>query len=389
MFPLSRSGTARASSSISQISNGLRPARTRGGGGEISPPSAPSLYAFLLHPRSLRLLGAVLAAVCVWALIAQGPWAQERERPQRTSWGDPDIRGIWDFKTLTPLQRPEELADKTFLTDEEAAEFERKELANHDADRRDGPAIRDINRGYNQFWHDRGTNITSDRRTSLIVDPPDGRIPALTAAAQVEMGLPRRRPVTERIVIGSLLLGPEDVGLSERCILGFSSGPPIVPSGNNNNLQLFQTPNYVVVFTEMIHEARIIPLDGRPPLPSGIRQWLGDSRGRWEGEALVVETSNFTEKVSFSGGLTGRGGGGETFHLVERFMRVDADTLLYEFTVEDRSWWTRPWTVTVPMTKTTWPLFEYACHEGNYGMAGMLRGARADDGAPDVTGLVR
>ena len=298
-----------------------------------------------------------------------------------TSWGDPDLRGIWDFKTLTPLQRPAALADTAVLTAEEAAEFERQELESHDADRRDGPAIQDINRGYNQFWHDRGTNITSDRRTSLIVDPPDGRIPPLTTEAQAEARSPRRRPITERIVIGSPALGPEDVGLSERCILGFSSGPPIVPSGNNNNLQLFQTPDYVVVFTEMIHEARIVPLDGRPHLPAGIRQWLGDSRGRWEGETLVVETTNFTDKASFSGGLTGRGGSGETFRVVERFTRVDADTLLYEFTVADPMWWTRPWSVALPMRKTAGPLFEYACHEGNYGIAGILRGARADERA--------
>ena len=298
-----------------------------------------------------------------------------------TSWGDPDLLGIWDFKTLTPLQRPAALADTAVLTAEEAAEFERQELESHDADRRDGPAIQDINRGYNQFWHDRGTNITSDRRTSLIVDPPDGRIPPLTTEAQAEAGSPRRRPITERIVIGSPALGPEDVGLSERCILGFSSGPPIVPSGNNNNLQLFQTPDYVVVLTEMIHEVRIVPLDGRPHLPAGIRQWLGDSRGRWEGETLVIETTNFTDKASFSGGLTGRGGSGETFRVVERFTRVDADTLLYEFTVADPMWWTRPWSVVLPMRKTAGPLFEYACHEGNYGIAGILRGARADERA--------
>ena len=159
-----------------------------------------------------------------------------------------------------------------------------------------------------------------------------------------------------------------------------------MPSGNNNNLQLFQTPDYVVVLTEMMHEARIVPLDGRPHLPPGIRQWLGDSRGRWEGETLVVETTNFTDKASFSGGLTGRGGSGETFHVVERFTRVDADTLLYEFTVEDPTWWTRAWTVALPMKSTDGPLFEYACHEGNYAMEGILGGARLEDAAaaPDT-----
>ncbi len=340
-------------------------------------------------PLSLRTLwslgaGAVVVGVGVsmWPAQVLSAQATGGTAPVgRTSWGDPDLRGIWDFKTLTPLQRSAELADRAFLTDEEAAEFERQLLENHDSDRRDGPAIQDINRGYNQFWHDRGTNLTGDRRTSLIVDPPNGRIPPLTPEAEAELRTPRRRPITERIVLGPPALGPEDIGLSERCMLGFSTGPPIVPSGNNNNLQLFQTPDHVVVLTEMIHVARVIPLDGRPHLSSGVRQWLGDSRGRWEGDTLVVDTTNFTEKASFSGALSGRGGGGETFHLVERFTRLDADTLLYEFTVEDPTWWTRAWTVALPMKRTDGPLFEYACHEGNYGMEGILRGARADERA--------
>jgi len=182
-------------------------------------------------------------------------------------------------------------------------------------------------------------------------------------------------------VLGVVAQGPEDVGLSERCMLGFNSGPPITPSEYNNILQLFQTPDHVVIFTEMVHEARIIPLDGRAHLPGDVPQWLGDSRGHWDGDTLVVDTTNFTDKSSFSGGLLGRGASGETFHLVERFTRVSADTLLYEFTVEDPKTWTRPWTAAVPMQKTDRPIFEYACHEGNYGMTNLLAGARAEERA--------
>ena len=282
---------------------------------------------------------------------------------------------MWDFRTLTPLQRPSNLADKAFPSDEEAAAFVQQTLRARDKDHRyDNPRL-DVEFAYNQFWWDYGTTITEDKRTSLIVDPPDGRIPPLTPGAQERAP----RPVTERVVLGSVAHGPEDVGLSERCLLGFNSGPPIVPSEYNNILQLLQTPDHVVIFTEMIHEARIVPLDGRPHLREDMHQWLGDSRGHWEGDTLVVDTRNFTDKSSFSGGLIGRGASGETYHLVERFTRVDAETLLYEFTVEDPTWWTRPWTAAIPMKTTEGPIFEYACNEGNYGMTNLLTGARAQE----------
>ena len=199
--------------------------------------------------------------------------------PPRTAWGAPDLQGMWDFRTLTPLQRPNDLAGKTFLTDEEAAAFVQQTLRARDKDQRyENPRL-DVEFAYNQFWWDYGTTITEDKRTSLIVDPPDGRIPPLTPGAQDRARAPQARPVTERVVLGSVAHGPEDVGLSERCLLGFNSGPPIVPSEYNNILQLLQTPDHVVIFTEMIHEARVVPLDGRPHLPGDVRQWLGDSRG--------------------------------------------------------------------------------------------------------------
>lgn len=314
------------------------------------------------------------------SVLAQGQPAEAATAPTpRTAWGDPDFGGMWDFRTLTPLQRPAQMAGKGFLTDEEAAAFVQQTLQARDKDRRyDNPQL-DVEFAYNQFWWDYGTTITEDKRTSLIVDPPDGRIPGLTADAQERARVRNQRPVTERVVLGSPAHGPEDVGLSERCLLGFSSGPPIVPSEYNNILQVLQTPDHVVIFTEMIHEARVVPLDGRAHLPGDVSQWLGDSRGHWEGDTLVVDTTNFTDKVSFNGGLVGKGASGETFHLVERFTRVNAETLLYEFTVEDPTWWERPWTAAIPMKTTQGPIFEYACHEGNYGMANLLTGTRAQE----------
>jgi len=310
----------------------------------------------------------------VFALVALTPLfaaAQSADLP-RTPWGAPDLQGVWDFCTLTPLERPEALADKAFLSEEEAAAFEQETLYARDADRRDGAEIpagigSDVERAYNQFWWDYGTNITEDRRTSLIVDPSDGRIPWTPE---------RQESMAELFAqyFSRVPEGPEDRGLSERCILGFNSGPPMLPSAYNNNVQLFQTPDYVVILNEMVHRARIVPLADQSSLAAGVRQWGGDSRGRWEDGTLVVETTHFLGTTSFVGSS-------EHLRLVERLTRVDADTLLYEFTVEDPKTWTRPWTAAVPMQKTDRPIFEYACHEGNYGMTNLLAGARAEERA--------
>ena len=178
--------------------------------------------------------------------------------------------------------------------------------------------------------------------------------------------------------------GPEDRGWSERCLMGFNTGPPMRPSAYNNNVQLFQAPGYLVILHEMVHDARIVPLDGRSHLPEHIRQWRGDSRGHWEGDTLVVDTTNFTDKTaSFYPTLGSAIGSGETLHLIERFTRVDADTLIYEFTVDDPATFTRAFTAVVPMTKTEEPMYEYACHEGNHGMFNLLSVARAEEKAPD------
>jgi hypothetical protein len=333
----------------------------------------------------VKLSVAWIAAICV-TIVGSGPVMAQRPaaaapaagwKAPRTPDGRPDLQGVWSFATLTPLERPKELADKAVLTAEEAAAFVKLQMERQNRDNRSAQARQDIEGAYNNFWWDWGSDVIGTRRTSLIVDPPDGRIPPLTPEAQKRAAGPRPRPATERVALGAVVDNPEDLGLSERCIVGFSSGPPILANAYNNNLQIVQTPSHFVIHTEMIHEARIVPLDKRPPLPAHMWQWLGDSRGRWEGDTFVIETSNFTDKSSFSGNLIGRNGSTAKMTLVERLTRVADDTLLYEFTVSDPATWTRPWTVQLPMTRTSEQIFEYACHEGNYSMPGMMKGARA------------
>ena len=222
-------------------------------------------------------------------------------------------------------------------------------------------------------------------RTSIIVDPPDGRLPSLVPGAVRQVGSYQKpytsgeRPVRYR---GGGLYpeGPEDRGLAERCLVGFNAGPPVLPGGYNQNLQIFQTADYVVILHEMVHDARIVPLDGRPHLPDSIRQWMGNPRGRWEGDTLVIESTNFTDKTSsFNDSPSSGMGTGRTLRLTERLRRVNADTLEYEFTVNDPATFTRPFTGIIPMRRSTEPLFEFACHEGNYGMTNILAGARTQE----------
>jgi hypothetical protein len=279
----------------------------------------------------------------------------------------PNLEGIWTNATLTPLERPRELSGKPMLTKEEAAAYEQRVLREANRDRRDGGAEVDVGRAYNDYWFDRGTNLVSGR-TSLVVDPEDGRVPALTAEAQkraVERDVARRLHPAD---------GPSDRSLQERCLFWPTAGPPMLPSVYNNYYQIVQTPDHIMILVEMIHDVRIIPLDGRPHIPSNIRQWTGDSRGHWEGDTLVVDTTNFTNKTAFRGS-------GENLHLVERFRTVGKDTIVYEFTVDDPSTFARSWKGSVPMTRTKGPVFEYACHEGNYALEGILKGAREGEKA--------
>ena len=286
--------------------------------------------------------------------------------PPRTAWGVPDLRGVWDFRTITPLQRPAALGAKEQFTDSEAAEFQVEELDRRNKDRRASDGIsaeQDVRNAYNQFWWDFGTELTEDRRTSLIVDPPDGRVPALTPLAE-------KRYDEGRAARALAPHGPEDRGVAERCILGFNAGPPYTPSAYNNNVHIFQSPGYAVLLIEMVNDARIVPLDGRAHLPETMRQWRGDARGRWEGDTLVVESRNFSDKTSFRGS-------GRNMRLTERFTRVAQDRVVYQYTIDDPESFEASWTAAIPMKRTDQPMFEYACHEGNYSMFTMLEGARS------------
>ena len=307
----------------------------------------------------------------------------------RTADGQPDLQGVWDFRTLTPLQRPEDRGAQATLTEEEAAAIEQESAQSAiDADqpsevRTEPLPVGGNVGGYNNFWFDRGAGVVDDRRTSLISDPPDGRVPMLQPGYEmVELSLGEDRPGTRPVRVRAAGIGAdsyEDRGLAERCLLGFNSGPPIVPAGYNQNLQIFQTADHVVILHEMVHDARIVPLDGRAHVSDNVRQWMGNSRGSWDGDTLVVETRNFTDKTSsFSPSVTMAAGNGSTLHLTERFSRIAEDTLLYEFTVDDLTTFTKPFSASIPMKRGE-ALFEYACHEGNYGLLNILAGARQEE----------
>jgi hypothetical protein len=298
------------------------------------------------------------------------------QTPLRTPDGQPDLQGVWSSSTLTPLERPQELAGKPVLTQAEAAAYEKQLLQQGNRDIRGESADVDVAGAYNELWFDRGKKVVGSRRTSLIVDPPDGRVPPLTPEAQKKVDAAR---AYARLHPAD---GPEDRPLAERCILWPTAGPPMLPGPYNNNYEIVQARGYVIIVVEMIHDARIIPIDGRPHLPPSVRQWMGDPRGHWEGNTLVVETTNFTSKTSDVGaGLRGPTfrGSDDKLRLIERFTRMDANTIRYQFTVDDPTAFTKPWTAEIPMTKIRSPLLEYACHEGNYAMPGVLGGARAEE----------
>ena len=321
----------------------------------------------------------VLATVAALGVSAPIPLAAQGQKAaakafaaSRTPDGQPDLQGVWSFSTITPLERPAEFAGREFLTDEEIADRQKRaEIAATD-EARSEDRNRDVGTAYNDVWWDRGTKVVATKRTSLVIEPPDGRIPPLTPEAQT-----REAARAERV---RRQWGPEDFDLNDRCIVGFNSGPPIIPDAYNNNIQIFQSRDTVVIVNEMVHSARIVPLDGRPHLGGSIRQWVGDSRGRWEGATLIVDTTNFSAQGR---GLMGgfRGSGDENMHLVERFTRVDSGILLYEFTLEDPTTYTKPWKVSLPMVKSNDRIYEYACHEGNYALANMLSAARAEEKA--------
>jgi len=306
--------------------------------------------------RRIALAALVTATLCVALAASQStPPATKSASAARTVDGHPDLQAVWNFSSLTALERPAEFAGRPTISLAEAAQFEKTVMERNNADRRDGGVAADLARAYNDAWYDRGTHVAivnGVARTSLIVDPEDGRIPALTADARRradERAQQRREHASD---------GPEDRSLAERC-LGFNAGPPMLPGPYNNYMQLFQFKDYVIIFNEMIHDARVVPTDGRAHLPA----------------SLVVDTTNFTDRTNFRGAS-------DKMHLVERFTRLDNDTLLYEFTVDDPSSFTRSWSAAVPMKRTDEQLYEYACHEGNEAMVGILGGARYEDKNP-------
>jgi hypothetical protein len=305
--------------------------------------------------RHLSRRACVIAGII---LLAAASLAAQSKKPTvpRTADGRPDLQGLWDFAQLTPLERPSEFANKDTISEEEAEQFAQKRIETTHKDKRDGGAAADVERAYNDFWWDFGTRIAA--QPSLVVDPPDGRVPPLTKEAQDRIAARRNKydDVEER-------------PLAERCILGFNSGPPMVPSAYNNNVQIVQTPGHVVIVNEMIHSARIVDMSGRGHPAKTMRFLTGDSIGRWDGDTLVVDTANFSKEGGFRGATT-------NLQLVERFTRVDQDTLRYEFTVEDPETWTKKWSASIPMTRSSELMFEYACHEANYGMENLLKGAR-------------
>ena len=353
-----------------------------------------------------RRLGIALGALAIVVLGigctssnnagGEGGWV-----PPKTSWGDPDLQGIYNYGTSTPLQRPQSVADKSVMSDEEAAQLQDQIASRLDRDRRDGGNQADVSRSYNEIWMDPARmKLTADKRTSLIVDPPDGRLPArvqrqLTPEEEKERAAADMS--TRRFNTG-FQESYRDMDVGNRCIIrrrNEGGGHPYLPAIYNNMAQIFQAPGYVVIYSEMIHFSRIIPVDNRPPLPDNVETWLGDPRGRWEGNTLVVETRNFMsdEHVGRTGVVYGNANS-KTYRITERFTRTGPDTVNYEVTISDPETWTRPFTIAVPWNKTDEQIYEYQCQETNYDMYHWLHGARErekrgerfDPNAPDARG---
>ncbi len=313
--------------------------------------------------RPVALLVASGAVLCAGAA-----WTQDPDLV--TSWGVPDLQGTWDFRSITPLERPAVFGDKATLTAAEAAEWEDRRRQERAARAAAGgtpdpdvePSQGDVDVGYNSFWLDLGDRVSGTMRTSLLVDPPNGRLPKMTVDAV--------RRMNERYALwGQPPGGPDDRNAYERCIVGFNAGPPMTPGAYNNMMEIFQSPGYVVIMTEMINDHRVIPTDGRPHADESMRFWKGDSSGVWEDGAFVVTTKNYTEHTAYRGT-------GSNLVLTERLVRTGPDTLLYEYTVDDPESYEATWTSALEMRRSDDPVLEYACHEGNRAMTLMLRGAR-------------
>ena len=319
------------------------------------------------------LLGAALMIVATHPVAGQAPASPAKPAPAkkwtapRTPDGQPDLQGFWTNSTYVPLERPNNVT-KAMYTDEEFAQVV-KDAAAREAEQTEPGTVADVHYDFSQFGLDRSQSaFVKTLRTSLIVDPPNGKMPPLTAEGQKRAA----DRAAERRRLGATTDAVQNMPIGTRCLIMAGSGPPMMSAGYNSNYQIVQGPGYVMILVEMIHDVRMIPLDGRAPLPANMRQWMGDSRGHWEGDTLVIETTNFNGKNPYRGSS-------ENLRITERLTRLDANNLGYKFTVEDPNTWTTPWTVEAPMTKSGGPIFEHACHEGNYGVTNTLVGARLED----------
>ena len=315
---------------------------------------------------SHRFLVSIVFALFATASLAAQAGQTRKWTVPRTGDGQPDLQGFWTNSTYTPLERPKNVT-KEFYTKEEAAELEKRAAAEETEQTVPG-TIADVHYDFTQFGLDRNQSaLASTLRTSMIVDPPDGRLPPLTAKGQK-----RAAERAERAKRVGRWDSAQSNDLDDRCLIFAGAGPPMLPQGYNSNYHIVQIPGYVMILFEQAHDIRVIPLDGRPHLPQDIRQWTGDSRGHWEGDTLVIETTNFNGKNPLSWSS-------EDMRVTERFTLVDAETIVYEFTIDDQSTWTRSWSAELRMRRTIGPLFEHACHEGNYGLYNTLVGARLEE----------
>jgi len=306
----------------------------------------------------------MLAVLSVFPALVSGQGAGRDVRAR--------FEGIWNSATVTPLERPRQLKDKPFFTPDEAAEWERQAAENNE-ERPPQPGTRNTGT-YNTFFREYGSRTVKTRRTSIVTDPPDGRIPPLMPALAE---LKRQRAEGQKNPASA-----EETGLQDRCLAFLTAGPPMLPYSYNSNYQIVRTGDAIVVHVEMIHDARVIHLDGRPHLPPNIRRWMGDSIGRWSGNTLVVDTTNFNDGGGFYGDAGGNFAWDRNLHLIERFSLLDDNTLLYQFEVDDPTAFTQPWKGELTMTRSTGRIYEYACHEANYSLVNMLRGYRASERQP-------
>jgi hypothetical protein len=336
-----------------------------------------------MRHRALASFGVLLAATALTALATRNvagqapasakplpakPAAAKKWTLPRTPDGQPDFQGYWTNSTYVPLERPDKVT-KAFYTEEEFAAVV-KTAAAREQEQTEPGTVADVHYDFTQFGLDRSQSafVKNDLRTSMIIDPANGRMPALTAEGQKRAA----DRAAERRRMGATTDAVQNMPVGTQCLIMAGSGPPMMNAGYNSNYHIVQGTGYVMILVEMIHDARIIPTDGRAPLPANMRQWMGDSRGHWEGDTLVIETTNLNGKNPYRGSS-------ENMRITERIARVDADTLSYKFTVDDPATWATPWTAEAPMTKSVGPMFEHACHEGNYGVTNTLAGARLED----------